>query len=81
MRATARVIGLIWFVITTLLALVLAPGLWALIVYYSWNWGGFVPAFIVFWLGGGLAFGIVNVATIPIRAIGGVLMAFGEEEF
>lgn len=58
----------------------LALGVLGLAVYLGYQWLGILGGFLAFWLGGTLAFGIVNLAILPIRALGVALMVFGDKE-
>ena len=78
MHLFARILGLAWLTLTGALTVGAALALLAFIVYAAYNWGGVLAAFVAFWLGGTLSFGVVSLLLLPIRIVGAVLMAFGE---
>ena len=80
MRPVLLAIGQVWLVVSTIASLLLALGVLVLIVYFGYQIGGPILAFVAFWLGGGLAFLVVHVATIPIKLVGVALIALGQQD-
>ena len=54
-----RVIGVVLVGVSGLATVGLALGVLGLAVYLGYQWLGLLGGFLAFWLGGGLAFGIV----------------------
>ena len=75
-----RVIGVVVVGLSGVATVGLALGVLGLAVWVGYQWLGFLGGFLAFWLGGGLAFGIVNLAMLPIRALGAALMVFGDKD-
>lgn len=75
-----KVIGVILVGLSGVATVGLALGVLGLAVYLGYQWLGILGGFLAFWLGGTLAFGIVNLAMLPIRFLGVVLMVFGDKE-
>ena len=75
-----RMIGVALVGLSGVATVGLALGVLVLAVWMGYQWLGFLGAFLAFWLGGGLAFGIVNLAMLPIRALGAALMVFADKD-
>lgn len=75
-----KVIGMVLVGLSGVATVGLALGMLGLAVYLGYQWLGILGGFLAFWLGGPLAFGIVSLAMLPIRALGGALMVLGERE-
>ena len=76
----AKVLGMIIIGLSGIATVGLALGVLGLVVFLGYKLLGILGAFLAFWLGGGLAFGIVNLTMLPIRAIGVALVVFGDKE-
>lgn len=75
-----RVIGVVLIGLSGVATVLGALGVLGLAVWVGYQWGGLLGGFLAFWLGGGLAFGIVNLAMLPIRFLGAALMVFGDKD-
>ena len=75
-----KVIGMVLVGLSGVVTFALALAVLGIVVYLGYQWLGILGGFLAFWLGGTLAFGIVNLAMLPIRALGVALMVFGERE-
>ena len=75
-----KVLGMVVVTLSGVVTVGLALGVMGLAVYLGYQWLGIIGGFLAFWLGGGLAFGIVNLAMLPTNALGAALVFFGDTE-